>query len=366
MEAVTKKTEGVQVARPSEYTGLFSKKDKKLHIFFLGARGSRALAYQRCAIPAKYIARAKIAQTAVMFGTFTKESVDWADIVVLQRVGGQSVANVAKYCQMLGKAVVFDLDDDIFHYPDSPEYKDSDVTKIAEDILMVWKSCNGIITTEEVIAESASDHTDLPIYVIPNTIDFEDWDKPLEKNYSHSDFLIGWMGGHYHVLDLSIIVEPVSKILDEFKDVKFAAIGACPPALLDKYPDRVLFHPFLDVYDLPDLMCKMKFDIGLAPLAENKFANARSNLRVLQYSALSTPCVASHFGPYRRASEEGFPIISVENTTESWCGAIKRLINNKEQREYLGQAAREKAFSCCKAEEIIPLWNALIKTLLSK
>lgn len=356
--------EGVYVGSPAEYTGLFRKDTQRIHIFFLGAGGSRALAYQRCVIPAKYIARAKIAQTAVMFGKFTKEAIDWADIVVLQRVGGRTIANVAKYCQMLNKAVVFDLDDDIFNYPDSPEYKNSDMDRVAQDILAVWKECDGIVVTEEVIATSAAEHTDLPIYILPNTIDFEDWDKPIQKNYGHTDFLIGWMGGHYHVLDLEILVEPISSILDEYKDVKFAAIGACPQMLLDRYPERVLFHQFVDIYELPDLMHRMRFDIGLAPLAENSFANARSNLRLLMYSALKTPTIASRFGPYKRAWDEDFPMVTVQNTTESWYAAIEKFILDKQQREYYGKAAREKTFLRFKAEEMIPKWSALVKELL--
>ena len=356
----------VHVGSPAEFTGLFHKDVHRTHIFFLGARGSRALAYQRCVIPAKHIAGAQIAQTAVMFGRFTKEAIDWADIVVLQRVGGRTIVNVAKYCQMLNKAVVFDLDDDIFHYPESPEYKDTDTERIVEEIVSVWKECDGIIVTEDVIADSVAKNTDLPIYVFPNTIDFEDWESALRKNYSHSEFLIGWMGGHYHVLDLELLTDPVSAILDAHKDIKFAAIGACPQALMDQYPKRVLFHPFVDIYELPDLMYKMKFNIGLAPLAENEFANARSNLRLLMYSALSIPTVASHFGPYKRAEEEGFPMVTVPNTPEAWYEAIKRLIDNKEQREFIGKAAREKTWQCYRAEEIIPKWAALVKSLLRK
>lgn len=361
-----KSKEGVYVGSPAEYTGLFHKDSSRVHVFFLGARGSRALAYQRCVIPAKYLARAKIAQTAVMFGSFTKEAMDWADVVVLQRVGGRTITNVAKYCKMLGKAVIFDLDDDIFNYPDSPEYKDTDTDQIAKEITAVWAECNAIVTTEETIAESASYHTDLPIYVIPNTIDFEDWEPAIQKNYSHSDFLIGWAGGHYHTSDISLIVEPMSKILDEYKDVKLAFIGACPPALLDKYPERVLFHQFIDIYALPDLLCRMRFTIGLAPLAENKFANARSNLRLLQHSVLSIPTIASNFGPYQRSYEENFPMIVVENTTDAWFGAVRRLIEDKEQREFLGSAAREYTWQRYRAENLIPKWSGLVKTLRDK
>lgn len=358
--------ESVYVGSPAEFTGLFHKDDRRTHIFFLGSGGSRALAYQRCVIPAKYMARAQIAQTAVMFGRFTKEAIDWADIVVLQRVGGRTIANVARYCQMLNKAVVFDLDDDIFNYPDSPEYKESDTEKIADEICSVWKDCDGIMVTEDVIADSVAEHTDLPIYVFPNTIDFEDWDKPLQKNYSHSDFLIGWMGGHYHVLDLGLLVDPISAILDEYKDIKFAAIGACPQILFDRYPERILFHQFVDVYDLPDLMHRMKFTIGLAPLAENRFANARSNLRLLMYSTLRIPTIASDFGPYKRAAEENFSMVTVENTLEAWYEAMKKLIDNEDHRLYLGQAAREKTWQSYRAENMVPKWNALVKELLRK
>jgi glycosyltransferase involved in cell wall biosynthesis len=331
------------------------------NIFFIGSKGSKALAFWRAVTPAKYVAKSKSASTMVMFGRFTKEVVDWADIIVLQRIAGPSAVHLARYIKLAGKMSVFDLDDDIFNYPDSPEYQQTDVQKISEDVFDVMKECDVVGVTEESLAASIRERLDKPIYILPNCLDFEFWDAPKDKNYSRDGFIIGWTGGHYHVLDLQLLVEPMSYILDKYKEIKFAAIGDCPKELTKKYEGRVLFHPFVNIDQLPDLMYRLKYDIALAPLYGNTFANSRSNARLLIYSAMSTPTIASDFGPYHRSYKDKFPMVVVDDKPESWIKAIEKLIKDKKRREYLGKAARAKVEAAYGADKMVMKWLAMFR-----
>lgn len=361
MVTKNKTTEHAQVSPVSEHNELFMQRGNTMRVFFIGAVGSKAIAYWRSIVPAKFLAQARIANTAVMFGRFTKEAVDWADVVVLQRVAGGSINALAEYCKMAGKGLLFDLDDDIFNYPDSPEYHEIDTDKVATDIIEIMKSSTAISVTEETLAESIQGRIDKPIYVIPNSMDLEFWDAPLKKNYTHDDFLIGWAGGAYHLLDFDIIVPVMRHILKKYDYVKFASLGAVPEELLKEFPSRVLFQPFMDMDALPDALSKMKFTIGLAPLWENKFNNSRSNIRVLQYSILEIPTIASNFGAYKRLADDNFPMVIVENTAEAWIAAIEALIENKEQREFLGKAARERTKYSFRAKKFTPLWARALR-----
>lgn len=352
------RTEVLPISASNE---LFRRKGETMRVFFLGAVGSKAIAYWRSLVPAKFLAQARLANTAVMFGSFTKEAIDWADVVVFQRVAGGSLCSLAEYCRMTNTGMLYDLDDDIFNYPDSPEYHEVDTDKVVTDIMDMIQLSHGISVTEEPLADSLREKTDKPLYVIPNSLDFEFWDAPREKNYSHNDFLIGWMGGAYHLLDFDIIVPVMRHILKKYEHVKFASIGAVPEELLQEFPDRVLFQKFMSVDVLPDTMHKMKFNIGLAPLWENKFNNSRSNIRLLQYSVLGIPTIASDFGAYKRAIDNNFPMIAVPNKTEEWVAAIEELIKNKDQREYLGQAARERTKYSFRAERIVQKWSAALR-----
>jgi len=330
------------------------------NIFFLGS-GSRAIVHQRCLVPSKYISRAKAANCGVMFGRFTKEVIDWADVVVFQRVGGRTMECLVQYCKMQGKGTVYDIDDDVFNYPEAKEYEASDLERVSEDVKAMMQMVDVIVVSEEKIKLSAQEQTIIPIRVIPNYIDIEQWDEPKSKNYIQPDFVIGWAGGHYHSEDLKIIEEPMQKILREFPEVKFVTIGDKIDSLIEEFPERVYFHEFVDIADFPDLMHQLKFSIGLAPLSESTFSDSRSNIRLLHYSLLSIPTIASNFGPYSRAQEDNFPVYITDNQPEDWYDAIKYLIVGKEQRDFLGRAAREAVVQKHRAEKLVPKYMQIFR-----
>jgi len=355
-----KSTFGGQSANP--VSDLFHRSSPSVpNVFFLGS-GSRAIVHQRALIPSKYLSRAKAANCGVMFAKFTKETIDWADVVVFQRVGGRSMEALVQYCRMTNTATLFDIDDDIFNYPEAKEYEATDTERVAEDIRNMMQLVDVIVVTEEKIKESAEEYTITPIQVIPNYIDIEMWDAPKKKNYNQPDFIVGWAGGHYHSEDLKILEEPMHKILTDYPDVKFVTIGDKIDSLLKDFPEQVFFYEFTDVAEFPDLMHKLQFSIGLAPLSESDFSNARSNIRLLHYSLLSIPTIASNFGPYKRAYEDNFPILAVQNVNEDWVNNIKALIDNEKQRKFLGTAAREAVVQKYRAELLTPKWMGAIRT----
>jgi glycosyltransferase involved in cell wall biosynthesis len=353
-----KTTFGGVTANP--ISGLIRKPSSVPNVFFLGST-SRALVHQRSLIPSKYLAKAKAANCGVMFGKYTKEVVDWADVVVLQRVGGRSIENLVGYCRLKGKATVYDIDDDVFNYPEAKEYETTDIEKVALEVETMMNLVDIVTVSEDRIKKSAEVHTINPIHTIQNYIDVEMWDLPKKKKYNQPDFLIGWAGGHFHSEDLKILEEPMRQILKQYPKVKFVTIGDKIDSLLAEFKDQVFFHEFVDVADFPDLMHKLQFSIGLAPLSHSKFSDARSNIRLLHYSLLSTPTIASHYGPYARSSDNNFPFFTVENTTEKWVEALKILIDDKNQREFLGKAAREAVMPKYRAERLVPKWSAAIR-----
>ena len=354
-------TFGGQRANPT--IDLFSNKDKKSNVpnvFFLGTN-SRAIAHQRSLIPSKFLARAKSANCGVMFGRFTKEVIDWADVVVFQRVGGRVIEDLVRYCRLTNTATIYDVDDDLFNYPQAKEYETVDTEKVTKDVLGMMQLVDCIVVTEEQIKKSAEEYTIIPIHVIKNYIDIEQWDAPKSKNYNQPEFLIGWAGGHYHSEDLKILEKPIRRILREYPHIKFVTIGDKLNSLFKEFRDRIYYHDFVDISNFPDLMYKMRFSIGLAPLSHSKFSESRSNIRLLHHSLLSIPTIASNFGPYARAKEEGFPFIVVDNREDAWFNALQNLIEDEKKRVYLGASAREAVYQQYRAEKLVPKWAGLIR-----
>lgn len=317
-----------------------------------------ALGYWRCTLPAYHLHKAGLAETAIDFGRFQKEFVDWADIVVVQRMLGNSIKHVVHYSHMKGKKVVFDLDDNVWCFPNSPEYQSKQAKEVPRLTTDILSRCDAATVSTQRIADAVREHAGVPTFVLPNYLDFSQWRR---INIRHEHFLVGWMGGHYHVQDLEMIVPSLKEVISKNLDVTLVFLGCCPMRLFLEHPDRVFLQEFVNIELLPKTMAVMRFDIGLAPLYHSEFAMSRSNLRLLQYSALQIPSVASCWGEYARLADEGFPCVTVENG--EWAEAVQELIDNREKRVWLGQEAYRYVKARYEIKDNIYKWKEVYDNL---
>ncbi|NEM91718.1 glycosyltransferase [Galbitalea soli] len=91
-----------------------------------------------------------------------------------------------------------------------------------------------------------------------------------------------------------------------------------------------------------------RWTLGVAPLVEEEFNGAKSDLKFLEYTAIGLPTIASDVGPYRGLDQYG--AVLTENSVEAWRTAIRELVDNPvTAREHLEQSAdylvRERTFS---------------------
>ncbi len=301
---------------------------------------------------------------------FVKEQIDWADIVVMQRVYGEIPEHVAKYCRLAGKKVIYELDDNIFNYPDSPEYKKDTVQQETVSAIKILRQCDAMTTTTQAIADAVNELVDIKVYVLPNQIDFSNFNSQLTMPCRHgvatrnSQLIIGWAGGHFHVQDLSLIEEPLCRILDKYPNIMIAMLGCCPKGLYERYKGRLWVEPFNSIQDFFTRMALMRFDIGLAPLYKTEFARGRSNLRLLQYAALKIPIIGSNYGEYGTALNNGLKGIKAEDT--EWVEKISYLIEGEQERKRLGEEAFDYVKEHYDIEKNVYKWAECYKEVMRK
>lgn len=312
---------------------------------------SNACTYYRCTLPARHLQRQGLAQ-ARLVSTLAKEYFDWASLVVVQRVVGDLMYHIVKYCKLVGKKVVYELDDNIFMYPESPEYRKDRVQAETVSAIKILRNCHAITTTTEAIAQTVRELVDTPVYVLPNQIDFgdlEDLNLSAQKQLS-----VGWAGGHYHVQDLGLIEPALEEILRRYPEIVLIMYGACPKGLYERNKSRIFLQPFMPMEEFHFWMATFRFDIGLAPLYRTEFARGRSNLRLLQYAALGIPMVVSNWGEYGKSLLGGLSGLLAED--DEWVEKIGYLIENPEERRRLCVAARTYVREKYDAEKNIGLW----------
>jgi hypothetical protein len=101
--------------------------------------------------------------------------------------------------------------------------------------------------------------------------------------------------------------------------------------------NRIEWRNFVPHDDLPDEIAR--FDVNIAPLeVNNRFCEAKSELKFVEAALVEVPTVASPTGPFRRAirhGENGF----LANDAATWDSVLRRLIENPELRSHIGRAA---------------------------
>jgi glycosyltransferase involved in cell wall biosynthesis len=342
-----------------------------------------ACTYYRCTLPARHLKRQGLAETRLV-GTVAKEYFDWADIVVIQRSVGELMEKVVQYCRIAGKKVVYELDDNLFCYPDSIEYVKSGLQEQTISALKILRKCHAVTTTTQGIADTIKELVDTPVHILPNCLDFEDVDSTSfhhlhqvrmgdlimrnaecgvrngvgrvgSAHHSAPHCTIGWAGGHYHVQDLGLIEPALIEVMGKHPHVQAIFYGDCPARLYETYPDRVFYQPWTGLEDFYMQMSILRFDVGLAPLYPTEFARSRSPLRLLQYAALGIPIVGSNYGEYGKLLSNGLPgalvgwalptatgrALPTVLKSMGWAETLSWMIEHPEERQDMASRARQ-------------------------
>ncbi len=262
------------------------------------------------------------------------EMVKWADVVVCQYVSTKDGFAVVETIRQF-KPCLMEMDDFFKQIPGThpafstcPPGHQQDYWASAQ-----LQASSGVICSTQYLADSFKGYNE-KIYVIPNCIDYEEWDK--WSAIPHEKVRIGWIGGASHGADLALAKDAIYDVLNNNDDTE-AYIVSCPPPEW-KPRDRLhLINKWATIDKYPKHVKELSFDIGLVPLRDNLFNRAKSNLRYQEYSACKIPTIASYVEPHK----EGFKGYSV-NGDNDWEFAIRQLVALKGLREKMGKTAYDK------------------------
>ena len=256
----------------------------------------------------------------------------------------------------LNKKVLFDIDDLVFDlkYTDIlPFLKTLSIKekKLYDDGVIrmgkTLKLCDGAITTTIALARELKNYVS-DVFINGNVASEEMWklsQKALinSKNKTNNEsIVIGYFSGSIsHNPDLEMIKPALTKILKEFKNVKFLIYGEINTDLLDEFPKQVKKKSFKDWRKLPNIISNI--DINIAPIEYNIFNEAKSENKWVEASLVKIPTVSSNFGAFKNIiinKKTGFKCTN----NYQWYKALKTLINN----EYLRKEIGENAYNYCK------------------
>jgi len=279
-------------------------------------------------------------------GGVSSDLLEWADLVVVEMVYSP---DFIKACRKAGCKIVYEIDDLMQWVPkEHYAYKEMNWWRTFLTFYCLTK-VDAIVVTNEKLKE-AYKWFNSNIVVFSNYIDLEYWAKETYKN-TGKKIRLGWAGGNSHKEDLEFIAPVLKNILKKYPNVKFVATGFGGKESDDPWTKyNYGSSPFKDLpqdqyeYSLgapmevfSSKLATMRYDIGIAPVVQNKFSECKTPCKALEYGINWVPGVYSEF-LYKDAVIDGVTGYLAKEDPKEWEEKISLLIENKE-REKMGLSA---------------------------
>lgn len=262
-----------------------------------------------------------------------------ADIVVFQRPCRKQYLEVFRVLQKDGIKVVVDMDDDLTDiHRNNPAYGPYNYLHLPD---MHWKFGSEACELADIVTVTTPRLQE--VYggvVVPNCI--PEWYLGLKR--PQNDLVtVGWAGlTATHPEDLQVTHGAINQALSSTKGLsRFLALGdqKTMQNLGIKEGDPNQWIPGVPIQTYPEFVSQL--DIGLAPLADTPFNEAKSWLKALEYASLGVVPVVSPNYDNMRMVEAGAAILA-SNPSE-WKERVTELIRDDDMRSSLAAKAREFA-----------------------
>lgn len=260
------------------------------------------------------------------------ETTDGIDAVVLQRPCDKNLLRFIKDFQAEGGICIVETDDDMNNIP----YSNPVHPFVRSDNAIIYNEC---------IREAKYVHVSTPELMVGkkstvfyNAIDLSKYTNPLPKKENS----VIWTGSNTHADSLEIIKPVIQELLyDEVNVILMGAKEGWIETIFKPHKNLIILPPieFEQFYRIPSMAM-----INLAPLQDNKFNRAKSELRILESAAWRVPTVASAVNPYTRFARlsRGGTLIVKKERSKEWLKTIYSLLQNKE----LYESCAEKSYLC--------------------
>lgn len=272
------------------------------------------------------------------------------DALLLQRAAfpTERVDDLLAAARRHGCKLLYELDDDLIAERPGDSAADSEqrrqtVTRLLEAADLVF------VSTPELKQRYA--HHSARIVVEPNAISEPLWLKPLVHTRGidvppgldarlPGELRVLYAGSLTHGADLELLREPLQRLRADGWRVRLFTVGITDskadwftsievPQETKPYPR---FVPWLR-----QLMAQM--DVAVAPLVDDAFNAAKSDLKFLEYAAGGLPTVASDVPAYRHTIIHGETGLLARNAADDWTDALRQLLASGDTRKALANAA---------------------------
>jgi len=268
-----------------------------------------------------------------------------ADAIVTHRNAIPTVAAadaLIGHCRSAGIRLVYDLDDDLLGVPPShPEA--ARLVSLAPAVARMLAGADRVSVSTAALARLVA-RVRADVAVLDNALDERLWGDPWAGRLRRGGVVrVLYMGTATHGADFALVAPALERLHRAFPgQVAFDMIGVTATGDLPAWVNRV--SPPVAAASYPGfvnwIVQQGAWDIGIAPLRRNRFNDAKSAIKAMEYAALGLPTIASAVPAYRGSVADGSGGMLVGNTETEWFGALSRLVRDPVLRARLGADGR--------------------------
>jgi len=273
--------------------------------------------------------------------------------VKLQRQASSSQKKFVEYLKKVqqehGFKIIYEVDDVVFKedIPDYNKFKYAfDNDEIRQNCIDIINMCDEVTVTCPFMKELYQERTGQKnITVIPNFVpDFwmgnlfngKEVATQFEKNKKKPRILYTGSGAHYDVEnktggkdDFTLVRDFVRATVDKYQ---WIFVGAFPPQLHDLVQTKKIeFYPWQNLLMYPKFIASLNAQMMVAPLEDNNFNKAKSDIKFIEACTLGIPCLCQDMETYSSAPEA-----LRFKTIEEFADKINTILNWKNRSKYYG------------------------------
>ena len=271
-----------------------------------------------------------------------KTDLDWAQIIVLQRIHQVSYLKLVNKARRAGKTVVYEIDDELFALDET--HPDAAFWATSNAMLRLILSADRITVSTPPLEESLrSKGVTAPIRVIPNYLNLDLYNPATPAAMDEAPVVIGYVGTRTHFEDLEPCVPALQNIIREYGTRVRVEFFGCVPEALENTPG-VTYIPGTPSYHVfARRITARNWHMALAPLKKTHFNDCKSRIKFLEYSLCGFPGIYTDWGPYsRHVTHEKNGLLVRENTPSQWEKAMRRLLDDPVLRQEIASNASKE------------------------
>jgi len=228
-------------------------------------------------------------------------------------------------------------------------------------LLQGMREADMVTTTTEKLASYARQYNP-NVFVLPNVVNPDAW-WPL-NNAPNKQLRVGWSGGVSHYEDWYSIREPLNALMRKHR-FKLIMAGSHFEGLIDPdNRDLIEVYPWVPFDAHSYRMMSLQLDISIIPLAKLPFNDYKSEIKLVEMSAMGIPSVTANVGPYADTKDKLRTLRY--DTPEQFYSSMELLLTDPARRHEMGLEARKDAMRHYDGKKKASLWTDTYNQLLTE